>query len=326
MGLVYSFFCGKVIFLSVRYGDFEFCQFLANADRFDYNRWLCVTNLVRAHRTGPSVAPKIGTESGGSTQGQSVPMQARLRQQPAKVRLQPSLLHNLEPGHQLSSDEQGADWVMQRGPESLMELVLAKQRNPAQDVVVISNQNLVVEDIVLVDESFQVVSQNDKCNPKIVGHNVAVGVNLENFIMPNSGKKKKKSPRKKPIELTSNENNLKKGLGSNQEFQVLHQHMWDHLPNNVFLLKTISNHTHMETFRVKFDFAGKLVEDKNGQILMKSFFSFKKSGGHLRSINMMNSFRKVLDDFMLGDLIWGSGVIRLHGVTAEIETLLFKLG
>ncbi|KAL5761926.1 hypothetical protein ACOSP7_018190 [Xanthoceras sorbifolium] len=148
MGLVYSFFLWQ--------------------DRFDYSRWLRVTNLVQAHRTGLSVAPKIGTESGGSTQGQSVPMQARLRQQLAKVRLQPSLLHNLELGHQLSSDEQGADWVMRRGPESLVELVLAKQRNPAQGVVVISNQNLVIEDIVLVDESFQVVSQNDKCNPKIV--------------------------------------------------------------------------------------------------------------------------------------------------------------
>ncbi|KAL5779494.1 hypothetical protein ACOSQ2_010231 [Xanthoceras sorbifolium] len=56
-----------------------------------------------------------------------------------------------------------------------------------------------------------------------------------------------------------------RGLESFRAFQILHQHLQEHLPDIIFLSETISSQIQMEKLRVKFGFVGKLVVEKEGR-------------------------------------------------------------
>ncbi|KAL5743699.1 hypothetical protein ACOSQ2_026815 [Xanthoceras sorbifolium] len=51
-------------------------------------------------------------------------------------------------------------------------------------------------------------------------------------------------------------------LRSYQVFQILHQHLWDHLFDIIFLSETISSHNQREKLRLQFGFVDKLVVER----------------------------------------------------------------
>ncbi|KAL5790455.1 hypothetical protein ACOSQ2_005343 [Xanthoceras sorbifolium] len=108
---------------------------LTNAARFDYGGWLRENSLRRVRRAGPAATSHVGTKSGGSTKIPSAFLLAGLRQRSTVVRPQSTTVRNLEPGHQLSSDEQGTNRGMQCGSRISIP---ARQLDSTSDVPVIS--------------------------------------------------------------------------------------------------------------------------------------------------------------------------------------------